>query len=291
MEEIKKDYSKMDFRFSYVLSTNNTNDNTDIIFIKRDFNINNFNEKSLRSIELKECVDDIVNLIDADLKSKSRVYTWYNYDTNFVTDEFKEKISETEKTVLKFSFYDGEKPIITKIWSSDFYPCSVRSSVDLTNKKYKTNQQEQLDFVKQILKKASSDKEDLTYIIMKHLMTVCSSFYSKEYDKNVIFKQFLPEIMLEDIKYVYYKSNKLNDVLDGVFDNEITFDYTKYKTTPIDIIRDEKGRRIVCEAYTNNFKCGHDYDKSLMLTPFEKWVDDEDKNNGQKRRFFVNKSK
>lgn len=273
MEE-NKDYSKINYRFSYVISVNNANDNTDITLVKRDFDINSFDEKSLYSLNLKECVDDIVRLVDKDLKSKSRTYTWYNFDTNYITNEFVERIPVDEKTVFKFTFYDKDKVIITKIWNGDGYPCSIRSLVDLTNRKYKTNG-EQLDFVRQILKKASSDKDDLTYIIMKHLMTVCSSYYSKEHNKSGIFKQFLPELLLEEAKYVSYTPNKLSDVLNGeVNNNNMTFCYVGSKIKHSEIINDDRGGKLYYENYTTQYQCGKNYNKSLELSPFDKWLDD-----------------
>lgn len=58
-------------RFEFKLTIN------DNIICQRYFKINNFNENSLTSIELKDAIDYCVNLIDNDLKSKSRIYLWY----------------------------------------------------------------------------------------------------------------------------------------------------------------------------------------------------------------------
>lgn len=58
-------------RFEFILTVN------DNIICQRYFKINNFNENSLKSIELKEVIDLCVSLIDNDLKSKSRIYTWH----------------------------------------------------------------------------------------------------------------------------------------------------------------------------------------------------------------------
>ena len=58
-------------RFEFKLTVN------DNIICQRYFKINNFNENAINSIELKETIDMCVALIDNDLKSKSRVYTWH----------------------------------------------------------------------------------------------------------------------------------------------------------------------------------------------------------------------
>ena len=49
----------------------------DNIICQRYFKINNFNPLSLSSIELTEVIRNCANMINNDLKSKSRVYTWH----------------------------------------------------------------------------------------------------------------------------------------------------------------------------------------------------------------------
>lgn len=199
-KEVKKDFSDVDYRFSFILTINDNTNQDDIIIVKRDFNIYNIDEESLCSLELKECVDDIVSLIDSDLKSKSRVYCHYNYDENYVTSEFSTPLSEKSKTDLKFSFYDRNKLVISKIWSGDGYPFAIRNSIDLTNKKYKAENLKnvELDFSKQILKKASADKQDLTTVIMKMLSGVCVSFKQKNGSK-LIYRPVISDIHLDNL--------------------------------------------------------------------------------------------
>ena len=240
----KVDYSKVDFRFSFTLTINDIVTNEDIIICKRDFNINFIDESSLRSLELKECVDDIVGLVKRDLKSKSRVYTWYNYDENYITPEFSDPIPEEQVSTFKFTLYDNDKPIITKIWSGDEYPFTVRNSVDLTNKKYKYDNinVNNLDFVKQIAQKASADKQDLSVLIMKLINSTCSSVQSKQYNKKVIYRNYLPELLFENIS--------LNG--DGNWvENDNKLEY-------IEIIEgeDETKDKVIYEVYTNYYEVG-----------------------------------
>jgi len=285
MEEIKKDYSKVDYRFSYVLSVSDLeNEQGELIICKRDFDINNFDETAARSLELKEAIDDIVNLIDRDLKSKSRVYTWCNMpisiercpsgsvklgvyhgttkEANDVSDEFKKELSEKQTITFKFTFFDKNKAIITKIWSGDEYPFTIRNSVDLTNKKYKYENVniQMLDFPKSVNQRASADRPDLTYIIMKHLSSVCSSYYSKEHDKRVIYKQYLPELVLDQIVFT--------DLVNG------KYEYSSNKIDSICRSFDERGNeKVVYEAYTNEINVGNG--KTYQnRTPMEDWEDD-----------------
>lgn len=59
----------------------------DNIICQRYFKINNFNPLSLSSIELTEVIRNCANLINEDLKSKSRVYTWHMAPLVFDTKE------------------------------------------------------------------------------------------------------------------------------------------------------------------------------------------------------------
>ena len=49
----------------------------DNIICQRYFKINNFNPNSLSSLELIDVIRECANMIDEDLKSKTRIYLWY----------------------------------------------------------------------------------------------------------------------------------------------------------------------------------------------------------------------
>ena len=72
----KRDYKEERFEFTIFVN--------DFIICSRNFRIFNYIENSMNTLEFKNTVDGIVKMIDDDLKSKSRVYTWYNYDPNYV---------------------------------------------------------------------------------------------------------------------------------------------------------------------------------------------------------------
>lgn len=286
--EIIKDYKAMDYRFTFVFSVSD-GDNKDVTVCKRDFSINNFDQDSLRSIELKECMDDIATMIDKDLKSKTRTLLWntMNLENNSkqvvhgseesgksIERDFNDKIPTEKDVTLKVTLLDGGKEVISKIWSGNGYPKAilwsknyltqeVSPNIDLTNKKYKydTINVQSLDFVKQVAQRSAADKSDLTITIKNHISSVCSSSYSKDGSgKKIIYKQDLPELGYETVADIMGNMRHINNRLE-----------------PIDFVEND-GRawgfdRVIYEVYTTNanYKTKN-YD--LSLTPQEKWEDD-----------------
>ena len=74
-KEVKVDNSAYRDRFRFLFSAN------DNIVCERFFKINHFNLTSLYSEELKDTIDAIVENIQNDMKSKSRIYDWYTTTT------------------------------------------------------------------------------------------------------------------------------------------------------------------------------------------------------------------
>jgi hypothetical protein len=208
----KQNYEIRKERFEFIFKVN------DNIICQRFFKINNFNEQSAYSIELYDTVNDIVDLIDKDLKSKSRIYTWYMYDKDYVDEEFMPRkksgiFGETmfysdenyiergvydshklidnvkvylpdNETTFKFSFCMDGREIISKIWNGDAYPNFVKTSVDISNKKYLFigTDESGMKFDNILLKRMSENRYDLIPIIIKKLCYVCSSSFSNDYD-------------------------------------------------------------------------------------------------------------
>ena len=67
--EVKEQKEFREERFEFALYVNNN------LICKRNFKINNYIDESMQSLDFKYTVDQIVHMIDCDLKSKSRVYT------------------------------------------------------------------------------------------------------------------------------------------------------------------------------------------------------------------------
>lgn len=200
MEKEKNYYENVDYRFSAVLTLTDdeSESKNDVIIFKRDFNIFNFDEKSLYSLNLKEAIDKLVTLIDMDLKSKSRVYTWYFFDENYEDEEFTQPLTKDNVITFKLTFFDREKPIISKIWSGDGYPMSVRNNVDLTNKRFVRNDNNP-DFIKRVAGLASKGKPDITNIVMKTLASVCGPQYNRDLNRSEILKMYLPDVRVQGI--------------------------------------------------------------------------------------------
>ena len=59
----------------------------DSIICQRYFRINNFNKASLSSLELTDAIRYCARMIDEDLKSKTRVYSWYMAPMVFTSEE------------------------------------------------------------------------------------------------------------------------------------------------------------------------------------------------------------
>lgn len=154
-------------RHQFVLSANGN------IICQRYFKVNGFNPKALESLELTYTVRDIVDMIKADLVSKSRVYTGitmnkrtkltgfykFNDELSF-SDVFdicsdsvegevtlsngvtlnktfidQEIVEETddEPFEFKFSYLFDDKLVCEEIWDGSVYPKYIRNSVDLSN--------------------------------------------------------------------------------------------------------------------------------------------------------------
>ena len=175
-------------RFEFALYVNNN------IICKRNFKINDFIEHSMESLEFKEKVDEIVAMIDNDLKSKSRVYTWYNFnpmepDAN---EEFTSPLIEPWECTFRFEVSDKKHVMISKIWDGYAYPKAIRDKVDISNKvvkittkdgrvytyekeAYFRSNADRLNFDMQVLKSMISDKSDLLIQITKQICETCSS--------------------------------------------------------------------------------------------------------------------
>lgn len=180
-----KDYKEERFEFTVYVNDN--------IICKRNFRIYNFIENSMNTLEFKEKVDDIVRLIDDDLKSKSRVYTWYYYNPQFPDDneEFIKPLIEPWACTFKIVISDNKHDVITKIWDGYAYPKYIRDKVDLSNKNVKVTTRDgqtyvydkdtffkananRLSFDHEMLRSMIIDKPDVLLQITKKICEACS---------------------------------------------------------------------------------------------------------------------
>ena len=182
-----KEQSYKEERFEFALYVNGN------IICKRNFKINDFIEHSMESLEFKNKVDEIVKMIDDDLKSKSRVYTWYyfNPDEPEVFEEVNGKLLGPWECTFKFEVSDKKNVVISKIWDGYAYPKAIRDKVDISNKTVKIlskdgktysydkesffkSNEDRLTFEQQVLKSMIMDKADLLLQITKSICEVCS---------------------------------------------------------------------------------------------------------------------
>lgn len=181
-------------RFEFEVTMN------DILICRRYFKVYNFIEGSMETVDFKETVDAIVKMIDDDMKSKSRVYTWfmYNPEDDKPESEFNQPLLEPWECTFKFTIYDRKREVFSKIWDGYAYPRSVRQKIDFTNKFVKfikdgqmfTYEKEpyfeahkgRMHWEMELLRAQIVDKEDILAKITKMICKVCSPI--KEDMKN-----------------------------------------------------------------------------------------------------------
>lgn len=189
MENVKTEKTYREERFEFALYVN------DNLICKRNFRINNYIEESMQSLDFKQTIDEIVDMIDNDLKSKSRVYTWYYFnedDTTYdVPSDLKQPLIEPWECTFKFVVTDNKVPVIEKIFDGRGYPKFIREHVDIANKTVKVTAWDGrvLTFDKErffadnadrlttdmyVLRAMIIDKPDLLSMITKKICEVCS---------------------------------------------------------------------------------------------------------------------
>lgn len=209
----EKEYKEDRFEFTVYVNDN--------IICKRNFKIYDFIEGSMQTIEFKHIIDEIVRMIDEDLKSKSRVYTWHYYNPNSEVgnEEFEVPTIDPWVCTFKFTVTDNKQEIISRIWDGYAYPRNVRERVDLSNKyvKFATKDGknfsyekeafferngDRLTFEQEVLKGMIMDKQDLIAPITKLICDTCSlpKGTPKTYPMKKIMNEYLAD-MSTDLTY------------------------------------------------------------------------------------------
>ena len=178
-----KEYKEERFEFALYVNEN--------LICKRNFKINNFIEGSMDTLNFKETFDGIVRSIDNDLKSKSRVYTWYYFNEDDILNEFKDPLIDPWECTFKFEITDNHKLVMSRIWDGYAYPKAIRNNVDITNKNVKVTTQDDKTYVYDketyfktnadrlsaelyVLRAMIMDKPDLLQQITRKICEVCS---------------------------------------------------------------------------------------------------------------------
>lgn len=114
-------------KFEFLLKINSN------IICQRYFAVKNFNQKSVYSLDLIECVNDCVEIIQSQLKKKSLEYLWGQY--NPYEKQTEEQINRTpiydKEDVFDFEIRIDERIVGTRKFTGNVYPQRVRYSVDV----------------------------------------------------------------------------------------------------------------------------------------------------------------
>ena len=105
--------------------------------VGRNFSIRGYNPSSLRSIELKETIDDAVNIIQHQFKLKTSDYLFKYYNPHLVysdgAEEEKYEITDIyeNEDIFTFQIKVNGNIVIEKNFSGNDYPPKVRYDVDI----------------------------------------------------------------------------------------------------------------------------------------------------------------
>lgn len=188
----QKEYKEERFEFALYINNN--------LVCKRNFKMYNFIEGSMHSEDFKDAVDQIVAMIDNDLKSKSRVYTWLYFDPENPTEEFIGEVPKPWEHTFMFTITDNKKEVFSKIWDGSGYPAIVRNNVDIANntikfvkrdgevlcfeaEKYFEENKDRLSPEAYVKKSMMGDKQNLLPVITKCICEACSPWNNSPFEK------------------------------------------------------------------------------------------------------------
>ena len=96
---MKKNYENLPYEFLLLINKKP--------IVGRNFQIKGFNNNSLKSMELKEVIDDVVSIIQDQFKAKSRTYLWRYYNPYLLQNT--EEVEETKKIFMKMKIFSHYK--------------------------------------------------------------------------------------------------------------------------------------------------------------------------------------
>ena len=126
---MKKNYENLPYEF--LLLINNKP------IVGRNFSIRGYNSDSLRSIELKETIDDAIYIIKEQFKDRSMDYL-YKYYNPYITQDEKELSDRTKNVniyenedIFTFQIKVNGKIAAESIFSGNDYPPKIRYDVNI----------------------------------------------------------------------------------------------------------------------------------------------------------------
>lgn len=127
---MKKVYKTFPYEFLFLINGNP--------IVGRNFPIYNFNKNSLSSIELKELIDDCVDILKKHFKNKTYDYIYkYNNPYFYTTAEDNTDTDYTPKGIYEeedfftFQILHNKKIVGEKIFTGNDFPPKVRYDVDI----------------------------------------------------------------------------------------------------------------------------------------------------------------
>lgn len=122
-------------RFEFVLYINNH------IICQRFFNIRDFNEESIKSLEVKDMMDNIagmsngeyggLGIIPRHLKEKSLTYLWDNYNPYYLQQDDSNKNIFEKEDLFQFEVKVDKQSVGLTQFSGNYFPPKVRYAVDV----------------------------------------------------------------------------------------------------------------------------------------------------------------
>lgn len=103
------------------------------IICQRYFAVKNFNPKSVQSLDIIECVNECVEMVQSQLKKKSLEYLWGQF--NAYEKQMEEQINRNsiydKEDIFDFEIRIDERVIGARRFTGNVYPQRVRYSVDI----------------------------------------------------------------------------------------------------------------------------------------------------------------
>lgn len=122
---MKKKYQNHPYEFLFLINGNP--------IVGRNFPIKDFNEDSIKSYELKELIDDTVEIIRNHFKEKTYEYMdrYYNYFVASTNEETENVDIYENEDFFTLQIKVKGKVVCEKIFSGNAYPPNVRYDVDI----------------------------------------------------------------------------------------------------------------------------------------------------------------
>lgn len=114
-------------KFEFILRINSN------IICQRFFAVKNFNPKVSGSVDIIECLNECVEMVQKQLKLKSLEYLWSQYNPyEKQSEEQVNRVSVYDKEdIFDFEIRIDEKVIAARRFTGNVYPQRVRYSVDI----------------------------------------------------------------------------------------------------------------------------------------------------------------